>query len=255
VRIPNVICMHEEDYGILWKHTDLAGRSDVRRSRRFVVSYFSTIGNYDYGFYWNFGLDGSIEVVAKATGIVFASAGEPRGAPAPCDGAGPRRVRPRAPAPLLRTARRRDRRRGQPARRDRRPTRADGPREPLRQRLHLVGDDSAHRETRRSARPIPRSRGCGRCRARPARTTSAGPPRTTWCRSPRHCSWPTRSPPSPRVPPSRRSTSGRHASRRGRSGRPVGIRTRTRAEQGYPSTPPPTATSTARTSCCGTPSV
>lgn len=77
VCIPNVICMHEEDYGILWKHTDLAGRSDVRRSRRFVVSYFSTIGNYDYGFYWNFGLDGSIEVVAKATGIVFASAGEP----------------------------------------------------------------------------------------------------------------------------------------------------------------------------------
>ncbi|KQR49832.1 tyramine oxidase [Microbacterium sp. Leaf161] len=77
VRIPNVVCMHEEDYGILWKHTDLAGRSDVRRSRRFVVSYFSTIGNYDYGFYWHFYLDGSIEVVAKATGIVFAGAGEP----------------------------------------------------------------------------------------------------------------------------------------------------------------------------------
>ncbi|KQZ24314.1 primary-amine oxidase [Microbacterium sp. Root553] len=77
VRIPNVVCMHEEDDGILWKHTDLAGRSDVRRSRRFVISYFSTIGNYDYGFYWNFSLDGSIEVVAKATGIVFAGAGEP----------------------------------------------------------------------------------------------------------------------------------------------------------------------------------
>ncbi|CAN7246713.1 primary-amine oxidase [Microbacterium foliorum] len=77
VCIPNVVCMHEEDYGILWKHTDLAGRSDVRRSRRFVVSYFSTIGNYDYGFYWHFYLDGSIEVVAKATGIVFAGAGEP----------------------------------------------------------------------------------------------------------------------------------------------------------------------------------
>ncbi|WP_208636548.1 primary-amine oxidase [Microbacterium phyllosphaerae] len=77
VRIPNVVCMHEEDYGILWKHTDLAGRSDVRRSRRFVISYFSTIGNYDYGFYWSFSLDGSIEVVAKATGVVFAGAGEP----------------------------------------------------------------------------------------------------------------------------------------------------------------------------------
>ncbi len=77
VRIPNVICMHEEDYGILWKHTNLEGRADVRRSRRFVVSYFSTIGNYDYGFYWHFYLDGSIEVEAKATGIVFVGAGEP----------------------------------------------------------------------------------------------------------------------------------------------------------------------------------
>jgi len=77
VRIPNAICMHEEDYGILWKHTDLSGRSDVRRSRRFVISYFSTIGNYDYGFYWHFYLDGSIEVEAKATGVVFAAAGEP----------------------------------------------------------------------------------------------------------------------------------------------------------------------------------
>ncbi|MDR6866234.1 primary-amine oxidase [Microbacterium resistens] len=77
VRIPNVVCMHEEDDGILWKHTDLSGRSDVRRARRFVVSYFSTIGNYDYGFYWSFGLDGSIALEAKATGIVFAGAGEP----------------------------------------------------------------------------------------------------------------------------------------------------------------------------------
>ena len=77
VRIPNVVCMHEEDYGILWKHTNLEGRADVRRSRRFVVSYFSTIGNYDYGFYWHFYLDGSIEVEAKATGIVFVGAGEP----------------------------------------------------------------------------------------------------------------------------------------------------------------------------------
>lgn len=77
VRIPNVVCMHEEDYGILWKHTDLSGQGDVRRSRRLVVSYFATIGNYDYGFYWYFYLDGSIQVEAKATGIVFVGAGAP----------------------------------------------------------------------------------------------------------------------------------------------------------------------------------
>ncbi|TAM71834.1 MAG: primary-amine oxidase [Microbacteriaceae bacterium] len=77
VKIPQVICMHEEDYGILWKHTDLNGKPDVRRSRRLVVSYFSTIGNYDYGFFWYFYLDGTIQVEAKATGIVFAGAGTP----------------------------------------------------------------------------------------------------------------------------------------------------------------------------------
>ncbi|MFC6354712.1 primary-amine oxidase [Luethyella okanaganae] len=77
VKIPQVVCMHEEDYGILWKHTDFSGKPEVRRSRRLVVSYFSTIGNYDYGFFWYFYLDGTIQVEAKATGIVFAGAGHP----------------------------------------------------------------------------------------------------------------------------------------------------------------------------------
>ncbi|GAB3119768.1 primary-amine oxidase [Glaciibacter psychrotolerans] len=77
VKIPQVVCMHEEDYGVLWKHTDLNGKAEVRRSRRLVVSYFSTIGNYDYGFFWYFYPDGTIQVEAKATGIVFVGAGIP----------------------------------------------------------------------------------------------------------------------------------------------------------------------------------
>lgn len=78
VRIPNAVCMHEEDYGVLWKHTEQGPvGSHVRRSRRLVVSYFSTIGNYDYGFYWYFYLDGSIQLEAKATGIVFVGGGHP----------------------------------------------------------------------------------------------------------------------------------------------------------------------------------
>jgi primary-amine oxidase len=78
VQIPNVVCMHEEDYGVLWKHTEMGPvGAQVRRSRRLVVSYFATIGNYDYGFFWYFYLDGSIQVEAKATGIVFAGAGIP----------------------------------------------------------------------------------------------------------------------------------------------------------------------------------
>ncbi len=77
VQIPNVVCMHEEDYGVLWKHTEPGIGAHVRRSRRLVVSYFSTIGNYDYGFFWYFYLDGSIQVEAKATGIVFVGGGIP----------------------------------------------------------------------------------------------------------------------------------------------------------------------------------
>jgi primary-amine oxidase len=80
--LPNAICMHEEDYGILWKHTDLwAGSSETRRQRRFVVSFFTTIGNYDYGFYWYLYLDGTIEFEAKATGMVFTSAYPGKGYP------------------------------------------------------------------------------------------------------------------------------------------------------------------------------
>ncbi|WP_314145962.1 primary-amine oxidase [uncultured Leifsonia sp.] len=77
VKLDRVVCMHEEDYGIQWKHTDLEGHPDTRRSRRLVISYFATVGNYDYGFFWYFYLDGSIQVEAKATGVVFAGAGLP----------------------------------------------------------------------------------------------------------------------------------------------------------------------------------
>ncbi|MUL43713.1 primary-amine oxidase [Streptomonospora sp. PA3] len=75
--IPHAVCMHEEDYGILWKHTEPGEPSQVRRSRRLVISYFATVGNYDYGFFWYFYLDGSIQLETKATGIVFAGAAEP----------------------------------------------------------------------------------------------------------------------------------------------------------------------------------
>lgn len=73
----NAICLHEEDAGILWKHTDLwAGSAETRRQRRMVLSFFTTIGNYDYGFYWYLYLDGTIAFEAKATGVVFTAAYE-----------------------------------------------------------------------------------------------------------------------------------------------------------------------------------
>ncbi len=69
--IPNAICIHEEDAGILWKHADLpTGRVEVRRARRLVVSSIATIGNYEYAFYWYFHLDGTIAHEVKLTGIM-----------------------------------------------------------------------------------------------------------------------------------------------------------------------------------------
>ena len=69
--IYNAICVHEEDDGILWKHIDwVTDKVEVRRSRRLVVSSISTVGNYEYGFFWYFYLDGTIQFEAKLTGIV-----------------------------------------------------------------------------------------------------------------------------------------------------------------------------------------
>jgi primary-amine oxidase len=73
--IRNGVCMHEEDFGTLWKHTDLfTGLSETRRQRRLVISFFTTVGNYDYGFFWYLYLDGTIECEAKLTGVLFTSA-------------------------------------------------------------------------------------------------------------------------------------------------------------------------------------
>ncbi len=77
--LPNAICIHEEDHGLLWKHTDIFNNmaAESRRSRRLVISYIATVGNYDYGFYWYFYQDGTISFEAKSTGIVQTSAVEP----------------------------------------------------------------------------------------------------------------------------------------------------------------------------------
>ncbi|MDJ0767352.1 MAG: primary-amine oxidase [Ilumatobacter sp.] len=81
----NTVCIHEEDFGMLWKHWDFASDStEVRRSRRLVVSSIATVGNYEYAFYWHFYLDGNIELLIKMTGIVqtqaLADGEEPVGA-------------------------------------------------------------------------------------------------------------------------------------------------------------------------------
>ena len=73
--IANAICLHEEDVGILWKHQDLlTGHTEVRRSRRMVISSIATVGNYEYGFYWYLFQDGALELEVKLTGILSTKA-------------------------------------------------------------------------------------------------------------------------------------------------------------------------------------
>ncbi|EJT47203.1 peroxisomal copper amine oxidase (Methylamine oxidase) [Trichosporon asahii var. asahii CBS 2479] len=71
--IKNAICIHEEDAGLLHKHTDFRDNvAHSARNRKLVVSMICTVANYEYGFYFNFALDGSIELEVKATGMVNA---------------------------------------------------------------------------------------------------------------------------------------------------------------------------------------
>ena len=76
ITIPNAVCMHEEDYGTLWKHTDrrFPDKPEVRRSRRLVISSVSTVENYEYGFFWYFYQDGNIGFEIKLTGILSLAA-------------------------------------------------------------------------------------------------------------------------------------------------------------------------------------
>lgn len=81
--IKNAVCLHEEDAGLLWKHTDWrTNQSETRRSRRLAVSFVATVGNYEYGFFWYFYQDGGIQCEVKLTGIMNTTALAPGQAPA-----------------------------------------------------------------------------------------------------------------------------------------------------------------------------
>lgn len=70
--VKNAICIHEEDTGLMWKHTDYreGGRSHAVRGRKLVISMICTVANYEYAIYWNLHTDGNIECEIKLTGIL-----------------------------------------------------------------------------------------------------------------------------------------------------------------------------------------
>ncbi|KIX04344.1 uncharacterized protein Z518_05212 [Rhinocladiella mackenziei CBS 650.93] len=71
IHIPNAICCHEIDDGILWKHTNFrTGNAVVTRSRVLVLQTIITVSNYEYIFAFHFGQDASLRYEVRATGIV-----------------------------------------------------------------------------------------------------------------------------------------------------------------------------------------
>lgn len=71
VKLPNVVCCHEQDDGILWKHTNFRTQNAVvARSRILVLQTIITVSNYEYIFAFHFAQDASLTFEVRATGIL-----------------------------------------------------------------------------------------------------------------------------------------------------------------------------------------
>ncbi|KAL8718771.1 MAG: hypothetical protein Q9225_004134 [Loekoesia sp. 1 TL-2023] len=67
----NVVCIHEQDAGIGWKHTNYrTGKAAVVRNRELVVQSIITVANYEYIMAFIFNQAGEVKYEVRATGIV-----------------------------------------------------------------------------------------------------------------------------------------------------------------------------------------
>ncbi|KAI0403132.1 copper amine oxidase [Xylaria palmicola] len=67
----NVVCLHEQDNGVGWKHTNFrTNRAVVTRLREFVIQFIATLANYEYVFAYKLDTAGGITIEIRATGIV-----------------------------------------------------------------------------------------------------------------------------------------------------------------------------------------
>ena len=70
-RSPNVVCLHEQENGIGWKHTKWrTGRAVVIRPRELVIQFIITLANFEYIFAYKLDQAGGITVEIRATGII-----------------------------------------------------------------------------------------------------------------------------------------------------------------------------------------
>lgn len=69
--IPNTVCMHEQDNGILFKHVNYrTDNATIARRREFIVQTIATVANYEYIVNFKLINDGSIDIEVRATGIL-----------------------------------------------------------------------------------------------------------------------------------------------------------------------------------------
>ncbi|RSM10788.1 hypothetical protein CEP52_003296 [Fusarium oligoseptatum] len=69
--MPNVVCMHEIDDGIGWKHTNFRNhKSSVVRNRQLVIQCTATVANYEYILAFVLDQAANIHIEVRATGIV-----------------------------------------------------------------------------------------------------------------------------------------------------------------------------------------
>lgn len=67
----NVVCMHEQDDGVLMKHQNFrTGNGRVARRRILVLQTVLTVANYEYMFLYHLDQAGNIELEIRATGVV-----------------------------------------------------------------------------------------------------------------------------------------------------------------------------------------
>ena len=71
VDMPNVVCVHEQDAGIGWKHTNYrTGRAAIARNRELVLQSIITVANYEYILAFMFNQAGEMTYEVRATGIL-----------------------------------------------------------------------------------------------------------------------------------------------------------------------------------------
>jgi primary-amine oxidase len=71
IDMPNCVCIHEQDAGIGWKHTNYrTGRAAVVRNRELVLQSIITVSNYEYILAFQFNQAGEVMYEVRATGIL-----------------------------------------------------------------------------------------------------------------------------------------------------------------------------------------